>query len=249
MGYLTVRIQLHKATDLPAADISLLGGKSDPYVIFSLGVHQARSTCINASLNPEWNAANFEFQIDSARYTTAALDVNVWDNDVWRKDDLLGKLSIPLTDMSHNQVTPREYALDVEPAFESQNVQPKLHMTVQLLNENEAADRLFLEVWENERFGVLNRKWASENLKASERKRWSSESGRVSADKFDDAVPPVASSYKATESWHYVKTSGDLNGWVYAPDFDGPWFEKTQARFYVRRRRWVQELALESSSF
>ncbi|CAK4076895.1 unnamed protein product [Aphanomyces euteiches] len=245
MAILTVRIELYKATDLPAADMAVLGGKSDPYLVFTLGAHQARSLCVNGSLNPEFHAAQFEFQIDSARYENAAVEVQVWDNDVWRKDDLLGTISIPLKQIPRrHQAQPTAYPLVLDPAFVSHQVDSKVHMTLQILNEDEVAERVVLEVWENERIGLLNRKWTHENLKSGERKHWSSESGRITGDKFDDVVPPAASCYKATETWHYVKTSGDLAGWVYAADFDGPWFEKSQVRFSVRRRRWIQVLEL-----
>ncbi|RHX99673.1 hypothetical protein DYB37_002964 [Aphanomyces astaci] len=263
MGYTTVRIHLHKATDLPAADFGIMGGKADPYIVFSLGVHQARSTCVRGSLNPEWTHAHFELKVDAERYATSTLDASVWDNDKLRKDDLLGMVSIPVKDIAEKHVTCTAYDITLEPKFLPRQprvpVAPsRIHMTVQVLTATEAADVLYYEVWENERYGstsvysILKRKWSSHNLKraSGDPKRWLCSSSMSSmlgdtlleSDKFDDVIPTIPAGYMQVEGWHYVKTSGDLQGWVYSRSFEGPWFEEPMASFYVRRRKWMQVL-------
>lgn len=126
MSY-NVEVTLVKAADLPAAD---LNGKSDPYVVFTLGEHSRKSAVVAANLNPVWEPApKFYFLTDDPRF--AVLDVQVFDHDRFTKDDLIGSTSISLgqffngDDNSNNATVAdggvRMYELVVPNFFERQN--------------------------------------------------------------------------------------------------------------------------------
>lgn len=88
-----VEVTLVKAVDLAAADMN---GKSDPYVVFSVGESKRKSSVVTASVNPEWQPEEkFWFLTDDASF--AVLDVQVFDHDRFTKDDLIGSASISLS--------------------------------------------------------------------------------------------------------------------------------------------------------
>lgn len=127
MSY-NVEVTLHKAADLAAAD---LNGKSDPYVVFTLGEHSRKSAVVSANLNPVWEPApKFWFLTDDPRF--AVLDVQVFDHDRFTKDDLIGSTTISLgqffngDDNDNNNAAAvvsgvRMYELVVPNFFERQN--------------------------------------------------------------------------------------------------------------------------------
>ncbi|GAB9466004.1 C2 domain-containing protein [Globisporangium polare] len=91
MSY-NVEVTLHKAADLAAAD---LNGKSDPYVVFSMGEHSRKSPVVTANLNPVWEPTpKLWFLTDDPNF--AVLDVQVLDHDRFTKDDLIGSTTISL---------------------------------------------------------------------------------------------------------------------------------------------------------
>lgn len=50
-----LRIHVAEARDLIKQDITLLGGKSDPYVVVTIGAQQFRTRTIHDNLNPVWD--------------------------------------------------------------------------------------------------------------------------------------------------------------------------------------------------
>lgn len=95
MGKFSVRVILYKCTDLLAADLDVVGGKSDPYVVFSVGNATKKSSCIMNTLNPQWSPPE-KFEFDVADWENEFIVVNVYDYDRFSRDDLIGSAVIPL---------------------------------------------------------------------------------------------------------------------------------------------------------
>ncbi|CEG39897.1 Uncharacterized conserved protein, contains GRAM domain [Plasmopara halstedii] len=97
-----VQIVLHKCQDLAAADLDILGGKSDPYVNFTLGGVTKKSSCIKKNLNPEWMPPErFDFKLDE--WENKFVIADVFDHDRFGKDDLIGSAVIPLSLFAGNR--------------------------------------------------------------------------------------------------------------------------------------------------
>ena len=86
------------AKDLLAAD---RGGTSDPYVRLHVGaaVKKAQKTAVKKkTLSPEWNET-FEFKLDNSSRRDS-LTLECFDYDLLGSDDSLGKVTIPLAQLS-----------------------------------------------------------------------------------------------------------------------------------------------------
>lgn len=95
MGKYVVRVVLFKCSDLLAADLDVVGGKSDPYVVFRVGDATKKSTIVMNSLNPHWTPPEkFEFEV--ADWESEFIVVHVYDYDRFSRDDLIGSAVIPL---------------------------------------------------------------------------------------------------------------------------------------------------------
>ena len=82
-----VRVEVLRAIDLVNADMTLIGGKSDPYVKIS-GIGQpVQTNVIKNNLNPVWKET-FHFFIDVANPNPKLL-FQVFDSDL-DSDDFLG---------------------------------------------------------------------------------------------------------------------------------------------------------------
>ncbi|CAH0492285.1 unnamed protein product [Peronospora farinosa] len=90
-----VNIYLYKCQDLIAADMDVVGGKSDPYVVFTLDGVTKKSSCIRNSLNPQWSPPE-KFQLEVDEWEKKFLIVQVFDYDRLSMDDLIGSAVIPL---------------------------------------------------------------------------------------------------------------------------------------------------------
>ncbi|TYZ67241.1 hypothetical protein PybrP1_010733 [[Pythium] brassicae (nom. inval.)] len=94
-GKFLVRVVLFRCSDLLAADLDVVGGKSDPYVVFSIGSATKKSSVVTNSLNPQW-APPEKFEFEVADWESEFIVVHVYDYDRFSHDDLIGSAVIPL---------------------------------------------------------------------------------------------------------------------------------------------------------
>ncbi|KAL4853134.1 Synaptotagmin-5 [Chlorella vulgaris] len=87
-----VIVTLFSCSNLPIADLVT----SDPFVEFKLGDDSYESPVVMSTLNPSWSHTSFDF---FRVPVTESLRVKVWDYDALSGNDLLGSVSIPLTDV------------------------------------------------------------------------------------------------------------------------------------------------------
>ncbi|XP_038895157.1 protein C2-DOMAIN ABA-RELATED 11-like [Benincasa hispida] len=69
---------------------------SDPYVVVKLGKQKAKTKVIKSNLNPIWNE-ELNFTIGSE--PTRLLNFEVFDKDLFKRDDKMGRASINLQPM------------------------------------------------------------------------------------------------------------------------------------------------------
>ncbi|KAL0534485.1 hypothetical protein IC582_028776 [Cucumis melo] len=69
---------------------------SDPYVVVKLGKQKAKTKVIKNNLNPVWNE-ELTFKIDAE--PTGLLNFEVFDKDLFKRDDRMGRASINLQPM------------------------------------------------------------------------------------------------------------------------------------------------------
>nr|CAB3263705.1 multiple C2 and transmembrane domain-containing protein 1-like [Phallusia mammillata] len=93
----TATVQLVSGTDLPARDAN---GLSDPYVKLLMGKQKRKSKVCYKTLNPVWKE-EYTFQLVSKE--TSTLDVTVWDRDVYRRDDFLGRCDLDLWSLERDE--------------------------------------------------------------------------------------------------------------------------------------------------
>ncbi|WP_395239498.1 hypothetical protein, partial [Salmonella sp. s54412] len=79
-----------------------IGGASDPFAVIELNNNRLVTPTIYKTLNPQWEKI-YEFNVLDIHDT---LDISVYDEDKRGAPDLLGKVVIPLL-----QITPREKRL------------------------------------------------------------------------------------------------------------------------------------------
>lgn len=119
-----LKIRLKSCENLRNADWAAIGGKSDPYVVFTTGSSMVKSsTCYN-SLNPVWDCDEFHYLFVRDRHLDAEsgryLTIEVFDKDtiareskfdhVRRKDPCLGTGQL---DMFH-LMKPGEHSMNVK---------------------------------------------------------------------------------------------------------------------------------------
>ncbi|ETW03272.1 hypothetical protein H310_04780 [Aphanomyces invadans] len=239
-----IRIVLEKATDLPASDLEVMGGKSDPYVSFQFGKQRRRTDVIDNTLNPVWKHQEYEFIVSNADVAQhKVLKIRVMDHDVLSADDLLGDLEFDMTNWTGAtrlaDAALKPYDLRVPPAFDAQNVKAQLHMSICFLTPWEAAARITQEIWENERWLTTTQSWSKNYLTYGDKHAWTSSNGKQGGPSFKDALPDIPDGYVQAGQWQYDVSHGDANGWVYANTFSGPWRKEKGALHRVRRRLWV----------
>jgi len=92
-----LKVDILRARNLIKADQTIFGGKSDPYVVLSIGESQISfvEEYIENSVNPEWSY-HAEFPMEQA--TGASLTVEVWDYDKNKDDDFLGRCHLEISE-------------------------------------------------------------------------------------------------------------------------------------------------------
>lgn len=73
-----LRIHVAEARDLIKQDITLLGGKSDPFVIVTIGAQQFRTQTIHDNLNPVW-----DYWCEVIDYMLIANQLNIYSNSLF----------------------------------------------------------------------------------------------------------------------------------------------------------------------
>jgi len=104
----TLTVKFLAAYDLKNMDI--WPDLSDPYVVVKVGGQEAKTKVIQNNLNPVWNET-FDFTIDMSEVTV--IDIQVFDENSFRKDAPLGKLSIPTSSLPTDVEKKREKLQDV----------------------------------------------------------------------------------------------------------------------------------------
>ena len=91
-------IRVVKGVDLVAAD---LNGKSDPYCKVGWGSNKRKTKIIKETLNPVWNET-LQLNVESV---TDAVEIEVKDDDPFRKNDPLGDATFSLAELEPNKAT------------------------------------------------------------------------------------------------------------------------------------------------
>ncbi|NXD26903.1 MCTP1 protein, partial [Spelaeornis formosus] len=101
-----VSITLIEGCELKAMDAN---GLSDPYVKFRLGHQKYKSKIVPKTLNPQWRE-QFDFHLYEER--GGIIDITVWDKDVGKKDDFIGRCQVDLSTLSKEQTHKLEMPLE-----------------------------------------------------------------------------------------------------------------------------------------
>ncbi|XP_062368650.1 multiple C2 and transmembrane domain-containing protein 1 [Cinclus cinclus] len=101
-----VSVTLIEGCELKAMDAN---GLSDPYVKFRLGHQKYKSKIVPKTLNPQWRE-QFDFHLYDER--GGIIDITVWDKDVGKKDDFIGRCQIDLSTLSKEQTHKLEIPLE-----------------------------------------------------------------------------------------------------------------------------------------
>ncbi|CAK4082452.1 unnamed protein product [Aphanomyces euteiches] len=251
-----LRIVLDKATDLPVGDQALLGGASDPYIIFEFGEHRLRSTIVTQALNPSWRREQFEFVLtESEVQEHQKLHVTVLDYDLAKKDDLLGTFEIDMaawqgaTTLGDMAIQP--YDINVPHALAKQQKHPQLHLGIALLTEVEAMSTFIMQIWEHERWEPI-KGWNHDHLKASKDPPvWLSETdgGKTGGANFTDAILAAPAGYKEKTTWESKVAFGDGEGWTYSKSFDDvAWHDQGHLTRIARRRLWARQYVRDETA-
>lgn len=226
-----LKVTLSHATELAQGDYL---GKSDPYVTLAIDSDKqqhARSSGRAGTLSPEWNPPErFDFKLMDP--LTQTLLVQVWDHDLILSDDLLGSVSIPLKDFDAQETAPTVgYALR-----KSGKVTGCLFLQISVtpLDKHE----ITLELWENEWYSFTAGWNSGESNLFQHRLRWSNEDGSVSHKDFAQVAPKPPLHF-SSPGWDFCVGKGDVNGWLYATTFAGPWYPESSPTTVVRRRKWT----------
>ncbi|NWQ76162.1 MCTP1 protein, partial [Columbina picui] len=101
-----VSITLIEGRELKAMDAN---GLSDPYVKFRLGHQKYKSKIVPKTLNPQWRE-QFDFHLYEER--GGIIDITVWDKDVGKRDDFIGRCQVDLSTLSKEQTHKLELPLE-----------------------------------------------------------------------------------------------------------------------------------------
>ncbi|XP_027136890.1 multiple C2 and transmembrane domain-containing protein 1 isoform X3 [Larimichthys crocea] len=84
-------------------------GLSDPFVKFKLGQKKYKSKAVSKTLNPQWRE---QFDLHQYDESGGILEISVWDKDIGRKDEFMGRCQVDLStlakDCTHHLDLPLE---------------------------------------------------------------------------------------------------------------------------------------------
>ncbi|OQS00541.1 hypothetical protein ACHHYP_03394 [Achlya hypogyna] len=147
----TLRVHVHKATDLAAADFALLRkATSDPYVLLSIDRQRYKTPVLIRELNPVWNSCVYDFNLTQGDLYTKVLDIQVMDEDDLSADDIIGTLAIPLAQFAKqidgidSSAKMRAYNLNVPAEFERQKVNSQLYLSIEVIPGEHVVDGSFV---------------------------------------------------------------------------------------------------------
>ncbi|NWT17227.1 MCTP1 protein, partial [Vireo altiloquus] len=101
-----VSVTLIEGRELKAMDPN---GLSDPYVKFRLGHQKYKSKIVPKTLNPQWRE-QFDFHLYEER--GGIIDITVWDKDIGKRDDFIGRCQVDLSTLSKEQTHKLEMPLE-----------------------------------------------------------------------------------------------------------------------------------------
>jgi predicted nucleic acid-binding Zn-ribbon protein len=100
-----LKVVVVEARNLPSADA--MTGSSDPYVVLHLNGQVCKTKTINVNLNPLWKES-FMFM---KRSTDKVLEITVYDEDAFTKDDILGMVDIDITKLRESKIYDKWFVL------------------------------------------------------------------------------------------------------------------------------------------
>ncbi|XP_057421574.1 synaptotagmin-5-like isoform X2 [Lotus japonicus] len=145
-GNLTVTVI--SAENLPALDFMR---KSDPYVVLTLRKAKSKveticqTKVVNNCLNPSWNQA-FDFVVEDGLHDE--LIVEVWDHDTIGKDDFMGRCTLSLKRVIHEEEYEGRFKLVCAERFGAESSYLKLHL--KWMHQPTHSDSNFLPSFSND---------------------------------------------------------------------------------------------------
>lgn len=234
-----LKVTLTHASELSKGDYL---GTYDPYVKLAIDNNQqqqVRSSGRTSTLDPVWKPAE-EFDFKLADPTSQTLLVQLWNRVFVLPDRLIGSVSIPLMafNAQENNTPVRGYELRSESGRGAGSV--FFQISVKPLDE------ILLELWENEWYS-LGTGWTSDAFGVLNRRlHWSNEDGSLSHKDFAQVAPKPPLHFSC-RGWNFAATKDDINGWLYATTFAGPWCRESSALTVVRRRKWTSICRADST--
>jgi len=204
-----VHVRVIKAQNLPAAD---LNGKSDPYAVVKCEKKKFKTKVIKKMLEPEWNES-FSFPASSQAKTVC---VQVFDKDLLKPDDALGKMEIDLTSLREEKAfysAPRWYRLESRRSSRSKSageIQLSFEIVSERCGEQEnmiLASNVSLEQKEKDDSHAIHSK------KERDRASSTSSSSIKTAAVIDSRTPPNLAKVA------FKKFDVDGNGWIDESEF------------------------------
>lgn len=233
-----LKVTLTHATELSKGDYL---GTYDPYVTLTVDndtQHQARSSGRRHTLAPVWSPPE-ESGFKLTDPLTQTLEIKVWHRVFLLPDSLVGSVIIPLKDYSANETAAAR-------GYELRSRTGRAAGSVFLQIGIKPLDEISLELWENEWYSLTSG-WTNDELGVlDQRLHWSNEDGSLSHKDFAQ-VAPLPPPHFSCLGWNFVATKQDVDGWLYATTFAGPWHPESSATTVVRRRKWTSSCRPDST--
>jgi Ca2+-dependent lipid-binding protein len=140
-----ILVRIVQATGLRAADTIFQGGKSDPYVVCHIRDRQQgafSTSVVKKCLDPVWH----EEHIFRATEPHDIIDFEVYDHDVGKADDFLGRASLQPSDYRQSGGDPFKGVLQLEDAGKGINAELSVEVTVLPQNGDTQGERAFVRI-------------------------------------------------------------------------------------------------------